>query len=189
MSDPIERQDAINEALKCRVIEVTPAHMLIDKTEMVTKLLALPSAQPEPCEDDKGCSNCMYSGRPTYKSPCSECRDYSQWEMEPISRSHENSTECEDAVSRADVEAEIANILKNVFVEYRDIAKRAAAKLSSVTPKRKTWEISRSIDGNALVMWLNDWWYSSFGQEETPESKAIHEVLEKVAEYVEKAED
>lgn len=47
MSDPIERQDAINEALKCRVIEVTPAHMLIDKTEMVTKLLALPSAQPE----------------------------------------------------------------------------------------------------------------------------------------------
>ena len=47
MSDPIERQDAINEALKCRVIEVTPAHMLIDKTEMVTKLLALPSAQPD----------------------------------------------------------------------------------------------------------------------------------------------
>lgn len=47
MSDPIERQDAINVALKCSVIEVTPAHMLIDKTEMVTKLLALPSAQPE----------------------------------------------------------------------------------------------------------------------------------------------
>lgn len=38
---------------------------------------------PEPCEDDKGCSNCMYSGRPTYKSPCSECRDNSQWEMGP----------------------------------------------------------------------------------------------------------
>ena len=47
MSDPIERQDAINAALKCRVIEVTPAHMLIDKTEMVTMLSTLPSAQPE----------------------------------------------------------------------------------------------------------------------------------------------
>ena len=56
--------------------------------------------QSEPCNDDKGCSNCMYSGRPTYKSPCSECRDNSQWEMKPISRSHENSTECEDTISR-----------------------------------------------------------------------------------------
>ena len=55
--------------------------------------------QSEPCNDDKGCSNCMYSGRPTYKSPCSECRDNSQWEMKPISRSHENSTECEDTIS------------------------------------------------------------------------------------------
>ena len=53
--------------------------------------------QSEPCNDDKGCSNCMYSGRP---SPCSECRDNSQWEMKPISRSHENSTECEDTISR-----------------------------------------------------------------------------------------
>ena len=58
--------------------------------------------QSEPCNDDKGCSNCMYSGRPTYKSPCSECRDNSQWEMKPISRSHENSTECEDTISRQD---------------------------------------------------------------------------------------
>ena len=56
--------------------------------------------QSEPRNDDKGCSNCMYSGRPTYKSPCSECRDNSQWEMKPISRSHENSTECEDTISR-----------------------------------------------------------------------------------------
>lgn len=42
---------------------------------------------------------------------------------------------CEDAVSRADVEAEIANILKGVFVEYQDIAKKAAAKLPSVQPE------------------------------------------------------
>lgn len=57
MSDPIERQDAINEALKCSVIEVTPAHMLIDKTEMVTKLLALPSVQPEIIR----CKDCKWS--------------------------------------------------------------------------------------------------------------------------------
>jgi len=67
---------------------------------MENAIRELSSARPAPCEDDKGCSNCMYSGRPTYKSPCSECHDNSQWEMEPISRSHENSTECEDVVSR-----------------------------------------------------------------------------------------
>ena len=60
MSDPIERQDAINEALKCRVIEVTPAHMLIDKTEMVTKLLALPSAQPESFVDADKLKRCRF---------------------------------------------------------------------------------------------------------------------------------
>ena len=42
------------------------------------------------------------------------------------------------------------------------------------------------IDGNALVMWLTDWWYSSFGQEETEESKLIREVLDEVVKYVEK---
>lgn len=45
---------------------------------------------------------------------------------------------CEDAVSRADVEHEIANILRGIFVEYQDIAKKTASKLPSVTPKRKT---------------------------------------------------
>ena len=71
----------------------------IEALEMAIKALEY----PEPCEDDKRCSNCMYSGRPTYKSPCSECRDNSQWEMKPISRSHENGAECEDAVSREQV--------------------------------------------------------------------------------------
>ena len=45
---------------------------------------------------------------------------------------------CEDAVNRADVEIEIANLLKRVFVEYEDIAKKVTAKLPSVTPKQKT---------------------------------------------------
>ena len=50
----------------------------------------------------------------------------------------ERPNPCEDAVSRKDVETEIANLLKRVFVEYEDIAKKATAKLPPVTPKRKT---------------------------------------------------
>lgn len=45
--------------------------------------------------------------------------------------------------------------------------------------------MNKQIDGSALIMWLNDWWASSFGQEETPEAKAIREVLDKVVEYIE----
>ena len=44
MDDTISRQDAIDVARKCRVIEVTPAHMLIDKAEVMTELMMLPSA-------------------------------------------------------------------------------------------------------------------------------------------------
>lgn len=51
---------------------------------------------------------------------------------------------CEDAVSRKDVETEIANLLKRVFVEYEDIAKKATAKLPSVTPKTEQRWISCS---------------------------------------------
>lgn len=46
MDDTIYRRDAIDVARKCRVIEVTPAHMLIDKAEVMTELMMLPSAQP-----------------------------------------------------------------------------------------------------------------------------------------------
>ena len=38
------------------------------------------------------------------------------------------------------------------------------------------------IDGNRLMMSLADWWYSSFGQEETEEAKAIRAVMDKVEE-------
>lgn len=44
--------------------------------------------------------------------------------------------------------------------------------------------MSKMIDGNALVMSLTDWWYSSFGQEETEESKAIKTVVDEVEKYV-----
>lgn len=38
----------------------------------------------------------------------------------------------------------------------------------------------RLIDGDKLMMHLTDWWYSSFGQEETDESKAIKTVMDKI---------
>lgn len=46
----------------------------------------------------------------------------------------------------------------------------------------------RPIDGDKLMMWLADWWYSSFGQEETEEAKAIRAVMDKVEESLEKFE-
>lgn len=44
----------------------------------------------------------------------------------------------------------------------------------------------RLIDGDILVMLLTDWWYASFGQTETQESKAIKAVLDQVKIHVEK---
>lgn len=46
----------------------------------------------------------------------------------------------------------------------------------------------RPIDGDKLMMWLADWWYSSFGQEETEEAKAIRAVMDKVEESLEEFE-
>ena len=46
----------------------------------------------------------------------------------------------------------------------------------------------RLIDGDKLMMWLADWWYSSFGQEETEEAKAIRTVINKVEESLEEFE-
>lgn len=46
----------------------------------------------------------------------------------------------------------------------------------------------RLIDGDVLVMLLTDWWYASFGQTETQESKAIKAVLDQVKIHVEKHE-
>lgn len=47
MSDLINRHDAIDAARKCPVKEVTPAYMLIDKSEIMTELMLIPSAEQE----------------------------------------------------------------------------------------------------------------------------------------------
>ena len=41
------------------------------------------------------------------------------------------------------------------------------------------------IDGNKLMMGLADWWYSSFGQEETEEAIAIRKVMDQVEKSLE----
>jgi len=46
MDDTIYRQAAIDVVRKCSVKEVTPAYMLINKAEVMTELMMLPSAQP-----------------------------------------------------------------------------------------------------------------------------------------------
>lgn len=40
--------------------------------------------------------------------------------------------------------------------------------------------MSRTIDADKLMMHLTDWWYSSFGETETDESKAIRKVMDEV---------
>lgn len=53
MKDIIYRQDAIDAVRKCLVKEITPAYRLIDKAEVMTELLELPSAEPVRCKDCK----------------------------------------------------------------------------------------------------------------------------------------
>ena len=45
---------------------------------------------------------------------------------------------CDDCVSRADAIKKVSEILKNVFVEYEDIAQKAIGSLPLVTPQPKT---------------------------------------------------
>lgn len=64
--DTIYRQAAIDVARKCRVIEVTPAHMLIDKAEVMTELMMLPSAQPDL---DEWCRDCKEYDKERHSCP------------------------------------------------------------------------------------------------------------------------
>ena len=46
-------------------------------------------------------------------------------------------------------------------------------------------EKHRLVDADKLMMSLADWWYSSFGEEETDEAKAIRKVLDTVEKSIE----
>ena len=42
----------------------------------------------------------------------------------------------------------------------------------------------RLVDADKLMMSLADWWYSSFGEEETDEAKAIRTVMDKIEQSI-----
>ena len=44
------------------------------------------------------CNTCKYAGRPTYKSPCSECKEFSQYEYED-NRANADAQLVEQAIS------------------------------------------------------------------------------------------
>lgn len=55
----------------------------IMKEDTVEEVLEKLNELDEPqtiTDKDKNCLTCEFSGRPTYKSPCSECNAHSQWE-------------------------------------------------------------------------------------------------------------
>ena len=129
-SDTISRQAAIDAICRDGVrLERGGALMITISTAKqwaVDLLCDLPSAQPEPCDDPR--ADVYYLAEKIGIHRLYALVVELRGEPDP----------CEDAVSRADVEIEIVNLLKGVFVEYEDIAKKVAARLPSVTPKRKT---------------------------------------------------
>ena len=159
MNDLIEKLSNLRSQFNCfNENERDAYHTLSEAIKAI-------SERPELREDDKHCSNCIYSGRPIYKSPCSECHNNSQWEIKPISRSHENGIECEDAVSRRI----LLNDLKELIAAWEkypimaeqikgvETAIEYVETIPSVTPKRKTgkWICidCTDIEGNGVNAW------------------------------------
>ena len=54
------------------------------------------------------CNICKYAGRPTYKSPCSECKEFSKYE-------YENKKTNADRI-RAMSDEELVEFIKNIKV-------------------------------------------------------------------------
>lgn len=135
MTDLISRQAAID------VFEDTT----FTKNEIRRRLSELPSAQSEPCGDavsrQVAIDTLLKWMRPICINNLGEVVESDDMVATRNILKSLPSVQpetCEDAVSRADVEGEIANILRGVFVEYQDIAKKTASKLPPVAPKRKT---------------------------------------------------
>jgi hypothetical protein len=56
-----------------------------------------------------------------------------------------------------------------------------AVEFAPTIGERKT---GKWIDGDKLMMMLADWWYSSFGEDDTDEAKAIRAVMNQVEDYI-----
>ena len=96
---------------------------------------------------------------------------------ETIERLKQNKAAAEFYASQSRITAEIENALKDS--EAFDMAIEAL----SADAVQGEWG-HMMIDGNKLMLALSEWWYSSFGLEETEESKAIHKVMDEVERYV-----
>lgn len=92
-----------------------------------------------------------------------------------------------DLISRADAIEAVGEWMQKEY-GYLDLnrAERlidALSALPSADAVHGEWG-HMMIDGNKLMLALSEWWYSSFGLEETEESKAIHKVMDEVERYV-----
>lgn len=96
---------------------------------------------------------------------------------ETIERLKQNKAAAEYYAGQSRINAEIENSLKDS--EAFDMAIETLS-ADAVQGERG----HMMIDGNKLMLALSEWWYSSFGLEETEESKAIHKVMDEVERYV-----
>lgn len=73
---------------------------------------------------------------------------------------------------------------KTPYSHMHKLVNAYAVKATSLGGDRFAKGEMRLIDGDALMMHLADWWYSSFGEDETDEAKAIYAVMDQVEEIV-----
>lgn len=50
-------------------------------------------------EAEKNCINCISAGTPCYKSPCSECRDKSEWQGKAVSEINNGIQDAIEAIN------------------------------------------------------------------------------------------
>ncbi len=80
----IYKEAAIDAVCKCSVKEVTPAFMLVDKAEVMTELMMLPSAQPEIIR----CKDCRYQDKGRNESESWNLCGYRPWLHVPTEDEH-----------------------------------------------------------------------------------------------------
>ena len=81
------------------------------------------------------CNTCKYAGRPPYKSPCSECKEFSQYEYED-SRANADAKLVEQAISHFSY-----GVSHDIFSEpVTTYAKLAVEALEQQVSKKPYWE-------------------------------------------------
>lgn len=150
MDDTISRQAAIDAIRKCSVKEVTPAFMLVDKAEVMTEFMMLPSAQPELATD---CiSKQSVIDAITDENIIRNMDSVMDSEMNRVKRSVHRiiasipSAQPEiktgwDLISRPAAIEEVCNMMRECFGaddEILDALKTTLNELTAIYPERKT---------------------------------------------------